>query len=166
MRTADCGLRWGGGAMNKLVAIGATLIAVACLQPAAAAEKKATTQSSHSSCPSAAAAEAEQAIRFMTDVMVVSSACQDTVYAEFRLRNREPILAYQKALIAKFHGTKGFDTWETSLANAAAQKHTGLPTAEICQKDAELLKTAQGLDPAGFRRYAQTQAQAQTVSCK
>ena len=144
--------------MKNLV-VAAALVAVAGLQPSFAAEKKAA-RSAHSACPSASEAEAEQAIRFMTDVMVVSSACQDTVYAEFRLRNQEPIRAYQKAMITHFHGNKGFDTWNTSLANQASQKHTGIPTAEICQKDAELLKTAQGLDPAGFRKYAATQAQA------
>lgn len=150
--------------MKKLVLTAVAVLATAALQPSLAAEKK--KAAAHSACPSAAVAEAEQAIRFMTDVMVVSSACQDTVYAEFRLRNQEAIRAYQKTMITHFHGNKGFDSWDTSLANQAAQKHTGLPTAEICQKDAELLKTAQGLDPAGFRRYAQTQAQAQTVSCK
>ena len=44
---------------------------------------------------------------FLTDVMMVSSTCQDTIYAEFRLRNREAILAYQKAMIAHFHGAPG-----------------------------------------------------------
>jgi len=146
-----------GSGMKTAVMI-AALIAAAALQPGMAAEKKAAEKKpAHSACPSAAAAEAEQGIRFMTDVMVVSSACQDTVYAEFRLRNQEAIRAYQKTMIAHFHGNKGFDTWNTTLANQASQKHTGLPTAEICQKDAELLKTAQGLDPAGFRHYAQTQ---------
>lgn len=139
----------------KRAAVVAALIAAAMLQPGMAAERK---KAAHSACPSAAAAEAEQAIRFMTDVMVVSSACQDTIYAEFRLRNQEAIRAYQKTMIAHFHGNKGFDAWNTTLANQASQKHTGLPTAEICQKDAELLKTAQGLDPAGFRHYAQVQA--------
>ena len=148
--------------MKKAVMI-ATLITAAALQPALAAEKKpAEKKAAHSACP-AAVVEAEQAIRFMTDVMVVSSACQDTVYAEFRLRNQVPIRAYQKTMITHFHGNKGFDAWDTTLANQASQKHTGLPTAEICQKDAELLKTAQGLDPEGFRRYAA--AQAQTATC-
>jgi hypothetical protein len=151
--------------MKKLVVM-AALIAVAGLQPGWAAEKKAA-RSAHSACPSASEAEAEQAIRFMTDVMVVSSTCQDTVYAEFRLRNQEPIRAYQKAMITHFHGNKAFDTWNTSLANQYAAKRAGLPSAQICQETAELMKTAQTLDPAGFRSYAQTQARAavQTASC-
>lgn len=139
----------------KKLAVAAVLVAAAMVQPASAAEKKHAAKA----CPPAVV-EAEQAIRFMTDVMVVSSACQDTVYAEFRLRNQVPIRAYQKTLITHFRGNQRFDTWDTSLANQAAQKHTGLPTAEICQKDAQLLKTAQGLDPEGFRHYAVEQAKA------
>lgn len=148
--------------MKKFMVV-AVLIAAAGLQSAWAAEKKKAA----ASCP-AAVAEAEQAIRFMTDVMVVSSACQDTIYAEFRLRNQEPIRAYQKTMIAHFHGNKGFDTWDTALANQYSQKRAGLPTAQICQQAADLMKTAQGLDPQGFRRYAAAQAQTpgvQTASC-
>jgi len=147
--------------MKKLVVMTA-LIAAIGLQPGLAAEKKAA----RSSCPSASEAEAEQAIRFMTDVMVVSSTCQDTIYAEFRLRNQEPIRAYQKAMITHFHGNKAFDTWNTSLANQYAAKRAGLPSAQICQETAELMKTAQTLDPAGFRKYAVAQAAAtQTPGC-
>lgn len=143
--------------MMKIFTLGVALVALTAGQATMAAGKKPAAKPG-GAC-SAAVAEAEQGIRFMTDVMVVSSACQDTVYAEFKLRNQEPIRAYQKTLIAHFHGNKGFDTWDTALANQAAQKHTGLPTAEICQKDAVLLKTAQGLDPMGYRKYAAAQVQ-------
>jgi hypothetical protein len=141
----------------KRLMVAAALVA-AVMQPAWAAGAK--SRGAKANCYSPAAIEAEQAIRFMTDVMVVSSACQDTIYAEFRLRNREPILAYQKALITHFHGTKNFDAWNTTLANQASQKHAGLPTAQICEKDAEMMKTAKTLDPQSFRKYAAAQAQA------
>src|SRR5437762_735138 len=86
--------------MKRLVLI-AALCAAMAPQPGWAAEK---ARAARVECYSQSAIEAEQAIRFLTDVMVVSSTCQDTVYAEFRLRNRDPILAYQKAMIAHFHG--------------------------------------------------------------
>jgi hypothetical protein len=146
--------------MKKLL-VAAALVAVAGLQPAGAAEKK---KAAAPGCP-AAVAEAEQAIRFMTDVMVVSSTCQDTIYAEFRLRNQEPIRAYQKTLVGHFHGNKGFDSWNTSLANQYSQKRAGLPSAQVCDQAAELMKTAKGLDPQTFRQYAVAQVQTAGATC-
>lgn len=134
--------------MKKAV-VAAGLLAAVCYQPAMAAS---------SNCYSASAIEADQAIRFMTDLMVVSSTCQDTVYAEFRLRNRDAILAYQKALIAHFHGAKQFDSWNTSLANQASSKQAGLPSTQVCQNQAAMLATAKSLDSVGFRKYAASQA--------
>ncbi len=93
----------------------AALVAAVAAQPGWAASK----------CASRSEGEAEAAIRYVTDLMVVSSVCQDTVYAEFRLRNQAQIVAYQKALMAHFHGAAGFDRWNTALANQAAQKQNG-----------------------------------------
>ena len=139
--------------MKKLVLI-AALVAVSAVQPGWAAGKE------KSSCVSPGAIEAEQAIRYVTDLMIVSSVCQDTVYAEFRLRNRDVIVGYQKALIQRFHGNAGFDRWNTSLANAAASKQGG--NQQICQQSVALLQQAKGLDPKGFRAYAAAQAAANT----
>ena len=86
--------------MKRLVVI-AALGAAMAQQPGWTAEK---SRAAKVECYSQSAIEAEQAIRFLTDVMVVSSTCQDTVYAEFRLRNRDAIMAYQKAMIAHFQG--------------------------------------------------------------
>jgi hypothetical protein len=111
-----------------------------------------------SNCYSQSAIEAEQAIRYITDLMVVSSACRDTTYARFRLRNRDAIVHYQKAMIAHLHGTAAFDRWNTALANVAAQKQAGLTTAQVCQQQATLLKRASMQDPKAFRAYAAAQA--------
>jgi hypothetical protein len=143
-------IRW-GEKMKRLVLI-AALCAAAAQQPGWAAGK--------TDCYSPSAIEAEQAIRFLTDVMVVSSTCQDTVYAEFRLRNRDPILAYQKAMIAHFHGAPAFDRWNTSLANQAASKRAGVLSVQVCQQAADLLKQASALDPPKFRAFAAAQAAA------
>ena len=148
--------------MKKLVLIAALVAAVAAQPGWAAAKAK-------SSCVSPSAIEAEQAIRYVTDLMVVSSACQDigdatAIYGGFRVRNRDAIVAYQKALIARFHGNAGFDRWNTSLANAAASKQGG--NVQLCQQAAPLLKQASGLDLKGFRAYAAAQAAADTVTPK
>ena len=135
----------------------AVIFAAAAQQPGWAA-KKSTAHRSGASCYTQSAIEAEQAIRFMTDVMVASSACQNTTYAEFRLRNRDPIVAYQKALITHFHGNAGFDRWNTTLANEAAQKEAAEPTAQFCQKAAPMFQQASAFEPQGFRAYAASKA--------
>jgi hypothetical protein len=112
------------------------------------------------SCYSAADAEAEQAILFQTNLMVTSSACRDTVYGEFRARNKDAIIRYQNAMIAHFRRTgarnpkSAFDTWQTSLANEAAQKQAVIPTAQVCQQATEMLKLASTLDAKGLHDYA------------
>jgi hypothetical protein len=142
-----------GEIMKKIVLI-AALVAAAAAPPGWAA----------SSCPSSGAAEAEAAIRYVTDLMVISSVCQDTVYAEFRLRNQTQIMAYQKALMAQFHGAAGFDRWNTALANQAAQKQNG--NQQLCQQSVALLQQAKALDANGFRAYAAAQAAAAAPTAK
>jgi hypothetical protein len=139
--------------MKRMVVMGAICAALA-LQPVSAAER------SRGECYTQSAIEAEQAIRFLTDVMIVSTTCQDTVYAEFRLRNRDAILAYQKAMISHFHGTPGFDRWNTIIANEAAQKRAGQPSVVVCQQAADLMRQAGALDPPKFRAFAAAQAAA------
>jgi hypothetical protein len=146
------------GAIVKKTILFAAILAVAAQQPGWA--KKSATHKSGASCYTQSALEAEQAIRFVTDVMVASSACQNTTYAEFRLRNRDPIVAYQKAMITHFHGNAGFDRWNTTLANEAAQKEAVEPTAVFCQKAVPMFQQAGALDPQGFRAYAASQAAA------
>lgn len=119
-------------------------------------------------CYSAADAEAEQAILFQTNLMVTSSACRDTVYGLFRARNKEAIIRYQNAMIAHFRraGARNpksvFDTWQTSLANEAAQKQAVVPTAQVCQQATEMLKLASTLDAKGLHDYAIAHAVADT----
>jgi hypothetical protein len=140
--------------MKKLALVAALL--ATCAQPAWAAGN--CTQS---------AMEAEAAIRYITDLMVVSSACRDTTYAEFRLRNRDQIVNYQKAMIAHMHGAAAFDKWNTSLANIAASKQAGLTTDQVCQQQATMLKQASLQDTKAFRTYAATQAASLTAQkCK
>lgn len=144
--------------MKKIFLVAALVAAAA--QPGWAASK------AKSKCHAPSAVEAEEAIRYVTDLMVVSSVCQDTTYAEFRLRNKDAIMAYQKALIARFHGAAGFDRWNTSLANQASQKQAGILAAQLCEQSAPLLKQASALDSKGFRAYAAAQVVANTPPAK
>jgi hypothetical protein len=118
------------------------------------------TADARAACYSQAAIEAEQAIRYLTDVMVASSACQNTAYAEFRLRNRDAIISYQKAMISHFRGEPAFDRWNTALANAAAQKQATVNLGVFCQQSETLMQHAKALDPAAFRAHAAAQAAA------
>jgi hypothetical protein len=141
-----------GETVKKMLLIGAALAVattMAC-RPAFSAPR----------CTAASAVEAEQAIRYLTDLMVASSACRNTIYAEFALRNRVQILRYQKAMISRLHGTGAFDRWDTSLANQAAQRQAAVPPAQFCQQAAPLLQQAAALDVKGFRAYAVAQAAA------
>jgi len=130
------------------------------LAAAAAMPNSGIAASAKTACYSANEIEAEQAIRFVTDLMVASSTCQNTTYAEFRNRNQAAIVAYQKALIRHFHGAKGFDAWNTSLANLAAQRSAGMPSAQVCQQAAPMMQKASALDSKGFHDYAVAQAAA------
>src|SRR5260370_12323364 len=93
--------------------------------------------------------------------MVVSSVCQDTVYAEFRLRNRDVIVGYQKALITRFHGNAGFDRWNTSLDNQAASKQGG--KQQLCQQSVSMLKQASALARKGFHHSHLSQSTSPTL---
>jgi len=136
--------------MRKLV-LAAAMLAAASFQGVSAADKQ---------CYSAADVEAEQAILFQTNLMVISSACKDTVYGEFRARNKDAIIHYQKAMIDHFrragsrNAQSDFDRWNTSLANEISLKQGTLPMAQVCQQAAEMLKLASTLDAKGLHDYA------------
>lgn len=147
--------------MQKAV-IAAALLAIAWALPASAAGR---------GCYSAKDLEAEQALLFLTNLMVVSSACQHSdAYAEFRLRNQYAIIAYQRAMIEHFRRAgyrrpqSVFDRWNTSLANQISLQDGAIPIAQVCQRAADMLKLASTLDPAGFHRYAATQAQSAVLT--
>jgi lipid A disaccharide synthetase len=139
--------------MKKVMMIAGLVAGFLAAQPGWGAEKR-------SECYSQSAIEAEQAIRYLTDVMVASSACRNTTYAEFRLRNRDAIIAYQKSMISHFHGAPAFDSWNTALANIAAQKQANANLGVFCQQSEALMKHAKALDPTAFRAYAAAQAAA------
>src|SRR5258707_13148378 len=115
----------------KKVVLAAALLAAASVATGSAAERN---------CYSPGDIEAEQALLFQTNLMVISSACRDTVYGEVRARNTSSILRYQNAMIDHFRRTwarnpkSAFDSWQTSLANEAARKQTVNPTGQFWQQ--------------------------------
>ncbi len=136
-------------------AVLAAAVVAATLPAAYAAER---------GCYSPADLEAEQAIVFQTNLMVVSSACRDEVYGMFRARNSAAIIRYQRTMIDHFRregyrDAQGrFDSWNTSLANQIALKQGATPTAVVCQESARMLQMANALDAKGLHDYAVTQA--------
>jgi len=149
-----------GEIMKKIVLI-AALLAAAAAQPGWAAKK------AKSSCVPPSAIEAEQAIRYMTELGIASNACTSMeIYANFRVRNRDAIVGYQKAMIAHLHGNAAFDHWNTVLANQLAQHQSSMVPAQFCQQSVAMLEQAKGLDPKGFRAYAAAQAAANTQAAK
>jgi hypothetical protein len=131
--------------MKKLVA--AAVAAALLYQPAASAMAA-------TACYSPAAIEAEEAIRFMTDLMVASTACRDQTYGLFQQRNRDAIVAYQHALIKHFHGNAAFDHWNTALANEYSMKQAGKSSTQVCEQAAEIMKKAAAFDLKSFRAFA------------
>jgi len=132
--------------MKKLVVV-AVLAATCLYQPV-------KTASAAGVCYSAAAIEAEEAIRFVTDLMVASTACRDQTYGYFQQRNKDAIIGYQKALITHFHGNAGFDRWNTALANEYSMKQAGKSTTQVCQGAADIMKQASAFDVKSFRAFA------------
>jgi len=135
--------------------LAAALFAAVSVQGVSAADKQ---------CYSAADVEAEQAILFQTNVMVISSACKDAIYGEFRARNKDAIIGYQKAMIDHFrragsrNAQSDFDRWSTSLANEIALKQGALPMAQVCQQASEIMKLASTVDAKGLHDYAVAKA--------
>ena len=141
--------------MKKIVLIAALLAATAAAQPGWA------QSNAKSACTPAAALEAEQALRYMTELGIASNACTSMgIYADFRVRNRDAIVAYQKTMIAHLHGASAFDRWNTGLANQLAQRQSSVAPAQFCQQSTALLQQAKTLDTKGFRDYAAAQAAA------
>ena len=148
--------------MKKLMLI-AVLLAATVVQPGWAAGK------AKGKCLPASAMEAEQALRFMTQLGIASNACTTIgIYADFRMRNRDAIVTYQQVLMTHLHGAKAFDRWNTALANQLAQRQSSVTPAMFCEQSVPLLQQAKALDSNGFRAYAAAQAatlRAQTPAC-
>lgn len=115
-------------------------------------------------CFQPAEAEADQAIQYQTELMVLADACKDKAYIGFTERNRDAIVAYQHAMIEHFRRGSGkkaeavFESYLTHLANAEALRAAQQPVAAFCADGAKRLDVAKSIAPEGFRRFAADRA--------
>ena len=144
--------------MRRSLALGAALSLVAMAAQAAAVRP---------GCYSTADIEAEQAVHFQAQLMVVSDICRDTTYGEFTQRNRDAIMGYQQQMIDHFRraGERRaditFENYMTRLANQASLASGVHNVAETCQTTSGMIALANSIgSSADFRRYIATQAAA------
>src|SRR5262249_1928358 len=103
-------------------------------------------------CYAPAEIEAEQAILFQTELMVIAEECRDPSYVAFVTRNRETIIEYQHRMIEHFrragggHAETVFDSYLTRLANQSALRNGEVPRETVCAQGASLIATANALD--------------------
>ena len=135
------------------------MIAASMLLVSVAAAAAATQQ-----CLRPAEIEAEQAIRFQTELMVVSDACRDETYFRFSQRNHKALADYQKRMIEHYrrggaaHPKARLDSYMTQLANEASLRAGDTRPEILCRDKADFLATAESLEGKKFRRYIAEQA--------
>jgi len=137
--------------VRKVIAgVGALLLVMDVAGPAAAATP----------CFRPADIEAEQAIRYQTELMVLSDTCGGDTYRDFTVRNRDAIVVYQHEMIDYFRRTTtrkpeaALDTFLTRIANELALRSGRELVKTVCDRSATFLAQAQTLDKDGFRHYA------------
>jgi hypothetical protein len=119
-----------------------------------------TAEAASPGCVNAAEIEAEQAILFQTELMVVADACRDPSYVKFVQRNRDTVIMYQKRMIDRFRrlGQKkpenAYDAYATKLANESSLRNGAAPVSTVCAQAVQLLSTANTLNNKSFREYA------------
>ena len=117
-------------------------------------------------CYRHAEAVADQAIRYTTEIMVMSDTCRNETYDRFAQRNRASLVSFQESLKEHFRRTSGrraqatLDTFMTHLANEAALRTGTQEINQVCAVAVQFLATADTLSDDGFRQYAETQVKA------
>ena len=110
--------------------------------------------------------EADQAVRFQTELMVVSDSCGSASYTEFTHRNASTLAAYQQKMIGYFRRVSGrradsaFDRFITSLANKMALSAGKETVSTLCTRSADLLSKGQTFGKEDFVHYVMQQAAA------
>jgi len=127
----------------------------------------AATAAPKGECFSNADLEAEAAVRFQAQLMVLSDICRDTTYGRFTQRNRDAIMAYQRQMIDHFkragerRADITFENYMTRLANQESIASGKRTPREICQPSNTLIVTANKIStPKEFRDYAASRASA------
>ena len=134
--------------MFKILCSAAVLLSSVALAAAAAPQ-----------CFKAGDMEAEQAIRFQAELMVVSDTCGSQTYTQFARRNRDALVEYQHQVIERFrrdgvaHAEARFDSYLTRLANEVSLRTGAQPVAAVCRDAATLLANADTWGRDDFRHY-------------
>jgi hypothetical protein len=119
--------------------------------------------------------EADQAMQFQTELMVLSDTCGGEFYRDFTVRNREQILSYQHQLLDHFRRTgakspqASLDSFMTRVANEHALKDGSQLRADVCTRSATLITESLTIDRVKFRQRAATLAvenEAEYKRCK
>lgn len=104
--------------------------------------------------------EADQAIRYQTELMVLDDTCGGSFYRDFTVRNRDQIVYYQGELKAHFRRSgarspeASLDSFMTRTANELALRAGRELRAEVCTHSAQVIAEAKTLDPRHFRNLA------------
>jgi hypothetical protein len=119
--------------------------------------------------------EADQAMHFQTELMVLSDTCGGAFYRDFTVHNREQIMSYQHRLLDRFRRTgvkspqASLDSFMTQVANEHALKDGAELRADVCSHAATLIAEATKIDRDDFRHRAAALArekQAEYRRCK
>jgi hypothetical protein len=110
--------------------------------------------------------EAEQAVRYQAELMVLSDSCgAEQTYVGWTTRVRRVLVSYQKALIEHFrrggsvrNAQAQFDTYITRLANEASLRTGKEPLASVCHNAADFLAKADRAGEEDFHQYVAAQA--------
>ena len=123
-----------------------------------------TSVAATATCFQAADIEAEQAIRYQTELMVVSDTCGSDSYRDFTVHNRDAIVYYQKQLMERFRraGARkpqaSLDSFLTQLANEIALATARDRTQAVCGRAEAMLAEARLLKGEQFRHRMATLA--------
>jgi len=119
-----------------------------------------TSVAATATCFQAADIEAEQAIRYQTELMVLSDTCNvSSSYRDFTVRLRDTIVQYQHQLIDHFRraGAKSpeatLDKFLTQIANELSMRSGAEQRPVICARSATFLSDAAKLTDAEFRNH-------------
>ncbi len=116
-------------------------------------------------CYRHAEAVADQAIRYTTEIMVMSDTCRNETYDRFQLRNRSELVKFQELLKEHYRRTGGgsaqskLDAFMTHLANEAALRTGTQDINQVCSVAVQFLATADTMSGEGFQQYAESQLQ-------
>lgn len=119
----------------------------------------ANTAFAASSCFQKDALEAWQAVRYMTELMVLNDTCHMHVYEGFITTNYAALHAYHEELVAHFreagdrHPEDTVDRYVTHAANEVSEADGQTPTAELCAQKADYFANAQSLAGEKFRQF-------------